>query len=268
MHTTQSDTRYPEQCVVIAVNVSDEDIILNKGMALCFVQKTDLTIKTPHGKDMDTVHMVNKGDMVDTKREILENSPQEITLDSNEVNCHDNTEKPTSIPENSAFMFHRDFYLKPRLTLLDAELSPKTQQQLETLLEEFSDIMSKISSDIGLTHLEEMVLHMKPGSIPEASKPYSPPLRHHNFIKEEWTNLLEAGLIKQSLSTYAAPIMVVPWKVPAGSSLTETKRLVIDYWELNKQLSKVQMVQAKVKGTIALIKTAKIDHIWAKLKGA
>ena len=152
--------------------------------------------------------------------------------------------------------------------MLDTELSPKTQQQLETLLEEFSDIMSKSSSDIGLTHLEEMVLHTKLGSMPVANKPYSLPLKHHKFIKEELTNLLEAGLIEQSLSPYAAPIMVVPCKAPAGSSFMETKRLIIDYQELNKQLPKMQMAQAKAKGTITLIETAKIDHIWAKVKGA
>ena len=28
------DTRYPEQCVVLAVNVSDEEIILNKGVTM------------------------------------------------------------------------------------------------------------------------------------------------------------------------------------------------------------------------------------------
>ena len=33
------DTRYPEQCVVVAVNVSDEDIILNKSMTLCFYKR-------------------------------------------------------------------------------------------------------------------------------------------------------------------------------------------------------------------------------------
>ena len=61
------DTSYPERCVAIVVNASDEDIILNKGMTLCFVQETDLTMKTPHAKDMDTVNMVHKGDMVDTR---------------------------------------------------------------------------------------------------------------------------------------------------------------------------------------------------------
>ena len=50
--------------------------------------------------------------------------------------------------------------------------------------------------------------------------------------------------------------------------MTETKRLVIDYCELNKQLHKVQTVQAKSKCTNVLIETAKIDHICAKLKGA
>ena len=93
-------------------------------------------------------------------------------------------------------MFHRASYLKPSITLLDVVLSPETQQQLETLLEEFSDIMSKSSSDISLTHLEEMVFHMKPGSIPVVSKPYSLPMKHHKFIKEELTKLLEAGLIE------------------------------------------------------------------------
>ena len=64
----------------------------------------------------------------------------------------------TLIPQNSSFMFHKDFYPKPRITLLDAELSNESKQQLNDLLEEFSDIMSKNSKDIGLTHLEEMVL--------------------------------------------------------------------------------------------------------------
>ena len=60
---------------------------------------------------------------------------------------------------------------------------------------------------------------------------------------------------------------MLPLKAPPGSSLTKTKRLVIDYCELNKQLPKVQTAQAKSKGSIVLKETDKIDHIWAKLKG-
>ena len=51
----------------------------------------------------------------------------------------------------------------------------------------------------------------------------------------------------RALIPYAAPIIVVHHKAPPGSSLTETKRLVIAYHELNKQFPKVQTVQAKSK---------------------
>ena len=72
------DTRYPEQCIVIVVNVGDEDIILNKGITLCFIQETDLTTKNPHIKEIDTVNMVEDEDMNDTESERLENFLQEI----------------------------------------------------------------------------------------------------------------------------------------------------------------------------------------------
>ena len=67
---------------------------------------------------------------------------------------------------------------------------------------------------------------------------------------------------------YVAPIIVVPRKSKSGIPLAETKILIIDYRELNKQISKVQTTQEKSKGSLALIETAKIDHIWSKLRGA
>ena len=152
--------------------------------------------------------------------------------------------------------------------MLDLELSNEFRLQLNDLLEEFSDIMSRNSKDIGLTHLEEMVLPTEPGATPVASKPYDLPLKPHKFVKDELMNLLEAGLIERSQSPYATPIIALPHKAPPRSSLTETKRLVIVYQELNKQLPIVQTAQAKSQGSIALTDTAKIDHIWAKLKGA
>ena len=87
-------------------------------------------------------------------------------------------------------------------------------------------------------------------------------------MKEEIKNLLEAELIERSMSPYVTPIVVVPRKSKPGTPLVETKRLVIDYHELNKQIPKVQTTQTKPKGSPALIETAKIDHIWSKLKDA
>ena len=104
--------------------------------------------------------------------------------------------------------------------LLDAELSNESKQQLNDFIEEFSDIMSKNPMDISLTHLEEMILPTEPHTTPVASKPYDLSLKDHKLIKEELTNLVEAGLIERSLSPYATPIIVVPHKAPPGSSLT------------------------------------------------
>ena len=69
------------------------------------------------------------------------------------------------------------------------------------------------------------------------------------------------------MSPYAAPIIVIPRKSKPGAPLAETKQLVIDNWELNKQILKVQTTQAKSKGGPALIESAKIDHIRSKLRG-
>ena len=74
----------------------------------------------------------------------------------------------TPIPPDSSFIYHKDFYLKPRIMLLDVELSDESKQQLNGLLEEFSDIMLKNSMDIGLTHLEEMILPTEQRGTPVA----------------------------------------------------------------------------------------------------
>ena len=113
-----------------------------------------------------------------------------------------------------------------------------------------------------------MTIDTDPNLPPIISKPYPLPVKHHKFIKEKIKNLLEAGLINGSMSPYAAPIIVVPRKSKPGAPLTETKRLVLDYHKLNKQIPKVQTTQAKSKGSLALIETTKIDLIWSKLKGA
>ena len=112
-----------------------------------------------------------------------------------------------------------------------------------------------------------MRINTDPNLTPVAIKFYSLLLKHHKFVKMEIENLLDAGLIEGSISSYAAPIIVVPRKSKPGTPLAETKRLVIDYRDLNKQIPKVQTTQAKSKGSLALIETAKIDHIWLILKG-
>ena len=69
-----------------------------------------------------------------------------------------------------------------------------------------------------------MVLPTKPETAPVATTIQDLPLKHHKSVKEEITNLLEAGFIERSLSSYVAKIIVVPCIASPGSSLPETKR--------------------------------------------
>ena len=66
------------------------------------------------------------------------------------------------------------------------------------------------------------------------------------------------------MSPYAASIIVVPRKSKPGTPLAETKRLVEDYHELNKQIPNVQTTQEKSKGSLTLIDTTEISYIWSK----
>ena len=73
------------------------------------------------------------------------NEVTNITIEMNESAINKVVPKDilTPVLQNSLFLFHKVFYSKPRITLLDAELSNESKQQLNGLLEEFSYIMSK-----------------------------------------------------------------------------------------------------------------------------
>ena len=80
------------------------------------------------------------------------------------------------IHKKSAFMFHHNFYPKPKIDLKDIDISQETGQKLLVLQQGYDDIVSKHSSDISLTHLEEMEIDRDPNSPPVTSKPYPLPL--------------------------------------------------------------------------------------------
>ena len=71
--------------------------------------------------------------------------------------------------------------------------------------------------------MEEIKIDTDPHLPPVANGLYPLPLKHHTFVKEEFKNLLEAGLIERSMSPYAAPIISVPRKSKLGAPVAETK---------------------------------------------
>ena len=173
------------KCITLPANFSDEELRINKGITICFASVVSITDAYHDAELIELINEVNNIDIEMKESAIRKVAPND-TL--------------TLIPQNSSLMSHKDFYPKLRITLLDAQLLNELIWQLYDCLEDFSDIMSKSSEDIGLTHLEEMVLPTEPGAAPVASNPHDLPLNHHKSVKEELTNLLEAYLIERSLS--------------------------------------------------------------------
>ena len=68
-----------------------------------------------------------------------------------------------------------------------------------------------------------MIMETDPNLTPVANEPYSLPLKHQKFVKEEIENLLEAWLTDISMSPCAAPIIVVNRKSKPEALLAETE---------------------------------------------
>ena len=81
-------------------------------------------------------------------------------------------EKLPSMPEIVVFVFHHNFYPKSKVDLEDIEITPKIKQISTYLQQKYDDIISKHSSNLGLTHLEEMRIDTDLNLSPVANKPY------------------------------------------------------------------------------------------------
>ena len=99
----------------------------------------------------------------------------------------------------------------------------------------------KDETTISTTPLRQMSIDTG-DSDPISQKPYPVAMKHYQWVKEEIDKLLEAGVIRNSHSSWSAPIIVVP-KGDGG------KCLVIDYRALNKVTRKFVWPMPKVQNT-------------------
>ena len=150
-----------------------------------------------------------------------------------------------------------------KVLLEDNNISPKTQKAFDKLCEKNDDIISKNSGDIGKTVLVEMEIDTG-NHPPIASKPYTLPLKHYDWVQKEIETLERAGIIERSISPWASPVVIVPKKSAPGEP--PRRRMCIDYQRINKLQPEVTKADSG-KGCISLIPLPKIDELYAKLKG-
>ena len=150
-----------------------------------------------------------------------------------------------------------------KVLLEDKDISPKTQKAFDKLCEKYDDIISKNSGDIGKTMLVEMEIDTG-NQPPIASKPYTLPLKHYDWVQKEIETLERAGIIERSISPWASPVVIVPKKSTPGEP--PRRRMCVDYRKINKLQTEVTKADGG-KGCISLIPLPKIDELYAKLKG-
>ena len=162
------------------------------------------------------------------------------------------------------FSNHQRMYEHTAKVLLeDKNISSETRAAFEQLCEKYDEIISKNSGDIGKTMLIEMEIDTG-NHPPVASKPYTLPLKHYEWVKREIKTLERAGIIERSISPWASPVVIVPKKSAPGEP--PRRRMCVDYRRLNKLQPEVTKADGG-KGCISLIPLPKIDELYAKLKG-
>ena len=219
---------------MISVTIKGHDI---KTPTACFIrsQYTDTEVKL-----IDGVHDISHN--VTLQVLVINNSNQHVNFPKGMKIGH--LEPPiddlTQIPINSATTqqmlpetMKPDSFTPPKYQL-DANI----QQQLDNLLGTFKDQFAKDEMTIGTTPLTQMSIDTG-DSDPVSQKSYSIAMKHYNWVKEEIDKLLEAGVIRNSHSSWSAPIMVV-LKGDGG------KHLVIDYRALKKVMRKFVWPMPKV----------------------
>ena len=179
-------------------------------------------------------------------------------------------EKFSEFLENQFMQKDDDFLKSPaeapvhrKVLLEDKDILPKMQKAFDKLCEKYDDIISKNSGDIGNTMLVEMEINTG-NHPPIASKPYTLPLKHYDWVQKEIETLEGAGIIERSISPWASPIVIVPKKSTPGKP--PRRRMCVDYGKINKLQPEVTKADGG-KGCISLKLLPKIDKLYAKLKG-
>ena len=135
------------------------------------------------------------------------------------------------------------------IELGSSEAATEADPDVKNLLAEFKDVFSSALPGVPPVREVEHTITLEPGSTPPRQAPYQTPLKFLPEVDRQIRALKENGLIRDSNSPFAAPILCV--KKPDGSI-----RLCCDYRALNK---------VSVKDKFPL---PRIDELLDRLRGA
>ncbi|XP_056609057.1 uncharacterized protein LOC130426352 [Triplophysa dalaica] len=125
-----------------------------------------------------------------------------------------------------------DLELSTKLVLEQANMggTPEEQIQLKTILDKYSSVFAVNDDDLGYTDKVQHEIHLT-NDIP-VNQPYRRiPPNQYQEVREHISKLLKKGVIQESVSAYASPVVLV--RKTDGSL-----RLCVDYRKLNAKTSR------------------------------
>ena len=157
-----------------------------------------------------------------------------------------------------------DVYPNRKVELEDTDIKDSTRVCFEELCEQQHEAFSKNNKDIGRTQLIEMEIDTG-DSLPVAQSPYTLPLKHYDWVRQEIETLEKSGVIQRSLSRWVSPVIDVPKK--SAPDEPPRRRLCIDYRKVNALQPEVKRTD-KGTGCLSLYPLPKINEMFSKLGGA
>lgn len=129
----------------------------------------------------------------------------------------------TTMPRNKTDLRLEDMNIGTKLSEIEI-------QSFNDLLSEYRDCFAFDLSELGKTDLTEMIIKLTDDT-PVVYNPYRMSLKEKEQLSEIIEDLLENGIIRESSSSYASPVLLV-------SKKNGQKRLCVDYRALNRKTLK------------------------------
>ena len=157
------------------------------------------------------------------------------------------------IPEGTSLQLEPNTK-SPLRSIPDADIPEEARVHLQELLDrKCLNIISQTAMNTGRTSLIELDIPTE--GPPIASKPYTVPLKYHEFVDYHIKLFEEMGIISQSMSNWASPVLVVPKKKDhADTSSSNTPgssehsmlnlQLCTNYRKLNSQIQTAHEIKA------------------------
>ena len=203
------DIHKTEDIPLVVVNFSTDSVYLSKGEIMGFMQSQSLDIS-----EITTETSTEPSPILleeDNDTEGLKERKKKITLEYTEKKF---ITSPADI----------DVHIK--VDLQDVDVTEEQQNAFKELCDEYKDIFSTDSSDIGKTPLKEMEIDTGV-SQPITQRPYTLPLKHATWVQKELETREKAGVIVRSVLLWASPIVIVPKRTALGEP--PKRRLCVDY---------------------------------------